>query len=106
MNNVAKVFEALKTQVGCQNGLGVNALAKRCEISARDVRHAVTALREEGIGVCAHPNTGYFIAANDDELDKYCIAFLEHRALHSLKLASRLKKVALPEYMGQLKLKT
>jgi hypothetical protein len=69
------------------------------------VRHQVSALREEGIAICGHPKTGYFIAANAEELET-TVEFLKSRALHSLHLASRLTKIPLVDLIGQLKLKT
>lgn len=102
----AKVLEVLGRHVGHGNGIGVEALARLADVSEREARKAVSALREEGVGVCAHPSTGYFLAATDEELNDYCIEFLKNRALHSLRLASRLKNIALPELVGQLKLET
>ncbi|HEX9391512.1 MAG TPA: hypothetical protein VF928_09395 [Usitatibacteraceae bacterium] len=102
----AKILSVLSRHVGHGHGIGVGPLARLADVPEREVRRAVSALREEGVSVCAHPTTGYFLAANDKELDDYCIKFLKDRALHSLRLASRLKNIALPEMMGQLKLET
>jgi biotin operon repressor len=38
-------------------------------VNEREVRHQVSALREDGIAVCGHPKTGYFIAATAGELE-------------------------------------
>ena len=54
------------------------------------------------ITICGKPETGYFIAETPQEIDKLCIRYLEARALHSLKLSSRLRKIPLPVLAGQL----
>ena len=90
--------------VGQQNGTSGEMLALETRLLVREVRHAVTALREDGLGVCAHPSKGYFLAETDAELDEFCIEFLKHRAMHSLKLIAILKRSALLDLIGQLKL--
>jgi biotin operon repressor len=90
---------------GAASGITAKALAEIAGVTARDVRHQVTALREEGIAICGHPKTGYFIAANAEELE-ITVEYLKARALHSLHLVSRLTKIPLPDLVGQLKLKT
>lgn len=102
----ARVLEILANwHVGQHYGITVKALAEKAGITEREVRHAVTAIREDGLAVCAHPSTGYFIAQTDAELND-CIQFLKDRALHSLKLASSLSRLALPDLIGQLKLES
>jgi biotin operon repressor len=81
------------------------ALAAAIGMNKREIRAQVSALREEGIAVCGHPKTGYFIAANAEELET-TVEFLKSRAMHSLHLASRLTKIPLVDLLGQLKLKT
>jgi biotin operon repressor len=90
---------------GAANGIKAKHLAIAAGVTERDVRHQITALREEGIAVCGHPGTGYFIAANSEELEN-TVEYLKGRALHSLRLASRLTKIPLLDLIGQLKLKT
>ena len=46
------------------------------------------------------------MAENDKELEEYCIKFLRDRAMHSLRLISRLTKIALPDLLGQMKLES
>lgn len=69
----------------------------------RRLRTLVVALREAGHPVCADPDHGYFMAANDAELDASC-EFLFGRAMTSLKQISAMKRVAMPELRGQLAL--
>ena len=95
----------LSRQIGKGNGVTASALAAALGTTTRAVRHLVTELREEGTAVCGHPATGYFIAANSEELEATC-AFLRSRAMHSLKLESTLRHVPLTDLLGQLRLKT
>lgn len=73
--------------------------------SERLVRKAIETLRDEGFHICGTPDTGYFMAANAEELDRTCL-FLYSRAMASLKKVARMKKVSLPDLRGQLKLPT
>lgn len=100
------VLEQLVNCTGFDKGVSVADLVKSTGFSAREIRHAVTTLRLDGYGICAHPATGYFLAQNEQELDKYCLSFLKKRAMHTLKLISRISKTALPDLVGQLNLKT
>jgi biotin operon repressor len=99
------VLDALRNHIGAANGITAEALASAIGMNKREIRAQVSALREEGIAVCGHPKTGYFIAANAEELDT-TVEFLKSRAMHSLHLASRLTKIPLVDLLGQLKLKT
>ena len=107
-----KVLSTLSRHVGAERGIHIDRLV--AEITGdllpdpgaeRRVRALVSELREEGIAVCAHPGAGYFIAETAEELES-CCAFLRSRAMHSLVLESRLRKLTLPELLGQLRLKT
>lgn len=109
----AQLVTVLSRHVGAHNGVNVSRLVEELlglgvydEAAERRVRTLATELREEGIAVCAHPSVGYFMAANDEELERYCISFLRSRAMRSLHLICRLKKIALPDLIGQLRLKT
>lgn len=96
---------ALSRHIGQANGITAAALSTALGIPARGVRLLVTELREEGVAVCGHPRTGYFIAATSEELEATC-AFLRSRAMHSLQLESTLRHVPLVDLLGQLRLKT
>lgn len=95
----------LQHHIGAENGATAKALAERLECAERDVRFLITELRMDGVAVCGHPKTGYFIAASAEELERTC-AFLRSRAMHSLTLESKLRHVPLPDLVGQLRLKT
>lgn len=100
------VLDALKKRVGKANGITAMQLVIYLtdRVSAADerkLREAVVFLREQGHPVCATPGDGYFIAANDEELQETC-DFLRGRALTSLRQENAMKRIALPELAGQL----
>ena len=99
------VLAALSRHQGKASGVSVAELAAQCDLSERQVRKAVSELREEGMAICATPETGYFVAITSDELEE-CCQFLRSRAMHSLHLESRLRNIPLPDLLGQLKLRT
>lgn len=101
----------LSLHIGKKNGICAKALADTClgkAASQADLRHlrkVIQELREQGQHICAHPSTGYFIAATAEELDDTC-EYLYERVLCSLKQISRMKKVSIPDIRGQLRLPT
>ncbi|KAB7624347.1 hypothetical protein [Alkalilimnicola sp. S0819] len=107
-----RVLAALSRHVG--EGCGIHAKALATAVTGqnpptpgqeRQVRHAITALRLAGHHVCAHPRSGYFIAATEQELLRTC-EFLHERAMASLRQIARMRHIALPDLRGQLKLPT
>ena len=99
------VLVVLQEHLGEHDGITAKALAAAANISEREVRKQVSALREDGIAVCGHPVTGYYIAKSAEELERTC-EYLRSRAMHSLRMESRLRKIPLPDLIGQLHLKT
>lgn len=91
---------------GQANGIHGKHLAAKLGLEGdhgmRLMRKAISDLRESGVAIAGMPETGYFIATTADELNDFCIRFLEARALHSLKLSSRLRKIPLAQLCGQL----
>ncbi|XAI95651.1 hypothetical protein [Microcystis phage Mae-JY22] len=100
-----QLLTLLSDRIGRKNGQRVRDLAYNLRCSERLVRTLVTELREDGVAVCGHPTTGYFIAETAEELEE-CCQFLRRRALHSLGLEARLRKMPLPDLIGQLHLRT
>ncbi len=88
---------------GKANGITVERLCIRVGVSARDIRQAVTDLRDDGVAVAALPSSGYYLAQTPEEIEE-CCQYLRKRSLHGLRLESRLRKIALPELLGQLSL--
>ena len=105
MASRAELLAALSRHQGADNGIAAEVLARDLACDARHVRSLVSELRLEGVALCGHPKTGYYIAATPEELERTC-AFLRSRAMHSLVLESKLRHVPLPELLGQLRLKT
>jgi biotin operon repressor len=105
MSDTTALLNRLQQHQGAANGITAEALAAVLDTTKRHIRTLVSELRLEGIAVCGHPKTGYFIAANDAEIEDTC-KFLRSRALHSLTLESRLRKVTLPDLLGQMRLKS
>jgi hypothetical protein len=108
-----EVLALLSRHVGREAGISVRDIVTRItgihypdEHLERRVRRMVADLRgEDGIAICAHPRDGYYLAATAEELDE-CCQFLRARAMHSLTLEARLKKIPLGELLGQLRLPT
>lgn len=103
MNAPADLLAILAAHNGRAQAIRVRDLAARLNLPERAVRRLVSEAREAGHAICAHPRDGYFLAATADELNETC-AFLRSRAMHSLVIESRLRKVPLPELLGQMQL--
>jgi hypothetical protein len=101
----ATVAQLLGNHRGAGNGIHVRQLALKALITERAVRQAVTDLRMQGVSVCGTPDTGYFLATSAAELGP-TLQFIRSRALKSLLLEARLRKVALPDLIGQLRVPT
>lgn len=100
-----KVLTLLQKHVGRENGMRAEMIAKLLDLPERAVRKHITGLREEGIALCGTPQDGYYIASTPEEIEETC-RFLRSRAMHSLHLESRLRKIPLPDLIGQMHLKT
>lgn len=104
------VLAALSQHIGKERGITASDLVSQITWSVatpgecRHLRHVIEELRNEGQHICAHPSLGYFIAANEKELNQTC-EFLFHRAMTSLTQVAKMKKVSLPDLRGQLGLK-
>lgn len=100
------VLAVLARHIGKRNGIKGEDLARALNTPSREVRKHITNLvNDDGIGICGHPATGYYIAATSDELQN-TIDFHTQRALHELKKASSLSKQPLSDLVGQLHLRT
>jgi biotin operon repressor len=103
--NKDQLLSLLSRHIGEANGLTAEQIALALCTPRRHVRTLVSELRMDGVAVCGTPRDGYFIAGNATELETTC-AFLHSRALHSLMLESRLRKVPFEDLVGQLRLPT
>lgn len=105
MTNATQLLMKLQQHAGAANGITAEALALALDSTPRQIRTLVSELRLEGTAICGHPRDGYYIAANEQEIEDTC-KFLRSRAMHSLTLEARLRKVALPDLLGQMHLKS
>lgn len=99
------VLAVLAGHIGHRAGIDAVSLAARCAMTERRLRRCISALREDGVAVCGRPETGYFIAETAEELDE-AIEFLRARAMHSLQLISKLRRIPLPDLIGQLRIRS
>src|SRR5688572_20112073 len=95
----------LQAHIGRERGITAAAIAAVLGCPERTVRELVTELRSDGRAVCGHPADGYFMAATREELEETC-AFLRARAMHSLVLEAKLRRMPLADLVGQLHLPT
>ena len=101
----ALVLHVLSRHSGKGNGIGMRELENQTGIIARTLRTHISDLREDGHAICGTPRDGYYIAVTPEELQTTC-EFLHNRALHSLSLESKLRKIPLSDLLGQLHLPT
>lgn len=94
-----------KRHMGRRRGISATALAAKLAITERTLRHLISDAREEGVAIVGTPETGYYIARTAGELEE-CCRFLRARAMHSLAIEARLRRIALPELLGQLRVGT
>lgn len=94
-----------RDHIGREKSIGGDALAARLGVKARTVRTLVLKLRENAVAVCGRPETGYFIAANAEDVEATC-KLLEQHGIHQLTVAARMRRTTLPELLGQLHLNT
>ncbi len=102
-DRAAAVSLVLSRHIGRERAIRVVDLAAESGLSERDVRHAVSDLRMQGIALCAHPKRGYWMANSPQEFLEF-EEFLRSRAMHSLTMLARMRNVALPVLLGQLAL--
>jgi len=112
--NRARILAEMSSHVGRHNAIGMAALYEAVfdrtwdnRINdTRALRHLVTILREEGVPInssSSQDGGGYYLAAAGSELTDY-LRRNERQALRKLKRNARIKKVSLPNYLGQLRL--
>jgi len=80
-------------------------LTQRLGVHERTLRDLISSARDDGVAIVGTPETGYYIAVTSDELEE-CCRFLRARAMHSLQIEARLRKIALPDLLGQLRVRT
>ena len=109
-----RLLYVLHNHVGEANAIGMAALYEAVfdrpwtdRINhTRSLRTLITLMREEGVAICSvssQSGGGYYIAAATSEFLKF-LRKNERRALLILMRNAKMKKVSLPDYLGQLKL--
>lgn len=88
---------------GRKRGVKASILAVQTGLGERTLRKLISDAREQGVAVVGTPETGYYVAETAEELEE-CCHFLRSRAVHSLMLEARLRKISLPSLLGQLNL--
>ncbi len=108
----ARVISALAHHKGKKNGISADMLVRK--ITGRNERHApcerklrivITEMRIAGEHICSTTTDGYFMAETPEELQQTC-ALLHSRAMTGLMQVSGMKKVSLPDLVGQQHLPT
>jgi hypothetical protein len=109
-----RLWAELSSHIGEANAIGMSALyvavydrpwSNRIN-DTRAIRTLITSLREEGVPICSVATSGaggYYLAAAGSELANY-LRRTERRALLILMRNAKIKKVSLPNYLGQIKL--
>lgn len=107
-----QVLDALEDHIGADSGITAERLAMKITeapepnpAAERKLRQHIADLRMHGVRICGHPSTGYYLAKTAEDIEQTC-QYLHHRAMTSLVQISRLRGIALPELLGQLKLAT
>jgi len=109
-----RLMEILSRHVGQEKAIDMGELYERVykepyshKINhTRALRSLVTKLRHKGvpIGSVSKRNAGgYYLARAGSELDAYC-SRLRRRALNALLMESHLRKMAMPELLGQMQM--
>lgn len=101
----ALVLGVLSRHVGRGNGISMRNLEIQTDMLARNIRLHISDLRDDGHAVCGTPRDGYFIAETPEELEETC-EFLRNRAMHSLGLEAKLRKIPMGDLLGQLHIPT
>jgi len=99
--NKHDLMAAMLQHCGKERAISSRALAFKVGVKERKVRQFVTECRLDGLAICGHPASGYFVASTQEELQE-TIEFLKHRALTSLQLASTLGRIPMADLIGQL----
>lgn len=100
------VLVALQGRRGAANGITSRDLVyvvtgRVSNADERKLREIIVKLRNDGHPICAHPALGYHFASTPSELDA-TIHYLVSRAMTSLRQASAMKRIAVPDLYGQL----
>lgn len=99
----ALVLTALQSRIGKAKGMHEAELVNVTLLNGRICRKAIELLRLDGVQICGKPETGYYIAANADELND-TTDWMLRRSVTTLKQIKAMQKIALPALFGQINL--
>lgn len=106
----AEVLAELEKHVGKSTGIHVRDLVARvtglvatAAAQERRARELISELRQQGHRICGKPESGYFMAATHEELLETC-DYLRRRALTGLVIESQMRRISMPELLGQINL--
>lgn len=110
-----RLLSALFEHVGKEHAVGMDVLY--AEVFGAKVPHKIndtkplrkliTAVRRQGKAIastCSSNGGGYYIPRAGSELEDYLARMLHRPALRKLTLEARIRKVSLPELIGQMSL--
>ncbi len=108
-----KALRILVNHIGEANAISMPELYKAVfekeytnKISdTRPIRYVIRSLRAEGLPICSTMSGtgGYYLASAGSELQEF-VRRMEKRAIRSLAIICKIKKISLPDYLGQLRL--
>ena len=110
----SKIYLILSQHVGEEKAIDMGELYSRVFNEAytnkinhtRRLRTIITAQRKKGARIASTSSKnggGYYIVRAASELDEYC-GRLRRAALNKLMMESRLRKISMPELLGQMQL--
>jgi hypothetical protein len=102
-NKLIELIDLLSQHRSRANGITCAQVSAKLKLRERKVRELVTEARFSAVALCGTPEAGYFIADTPEELDE-TTAFLQHRAMKSLKVVALMRGTTLSELCGQLQL--
>jgi hypothetical protein len=111
----ARLLEALLDHMGKENAVGMDVLYTQVfnepvahKINdTKKIRKLVTAVRSQGRAIgstCARDGGGYYLPRAGSELEEYLGSMLHRPALKKLAMEAKIRKVSLPELIGQMSL--
>ncbi|MFA7175897.1 MAG: hypothetical protein WC114_01505 [Smithellaceae bacterium] len=111
-NAIKSAVQVMLTRhIGPGNGIGMGELyfaatgkpwSNRIN-DTRVLRKMITELRKEGAAICSDVANGYYLAQTAEDLSAHC-GRLRKSALKKLALEARLRRIALPDLIGQIAL--
>jgi hypothetical protein len=108
-----RLLEALLDHQGKEHAVGMDVLYTQVfnepvahKINdTKKIRKLVTAVRNQGraiASVCSRNGGGYYLPRAGSELEDYLSSMLHRPALKKLAMEAKIRKVSLPELIGQM----